>query len=52
MTVFSRLNTEISTKKHKELKLIAIKTDKSQKELVDEGLDYLRDKYKDCLEGK
>ncbi len=49
MSVYSQLHVEVASKKHNDLKIIAIKAGKNQKELIDEALDYLSQKYKEFL---
>lgn len=52
MGIFTKLNVEISGQKHEDVKIISVKTNKSQKVLIDEALDFLREKYKQFLPQK
>ena len=46
MKGYSQLHVEVASVKHDELKIIAIKTGQNQKQLIDEALNYLLEKYK------
>lgn len=50
MSKISQLHVEVATTKHDDVKIIAVKSKRSQKDLIDEALDFLRQKYQDLLE--
>lgn len=49
MSVFRLLSIETTTVKHQKVKIISANTDKTQKELMNEAIDFIIDKYKTCL---
>lgn len=46
---FSQIHAEVSHIKHQDVKIISAKTGKSKKELLNEAVDFLIEKYKECL---
>ncbi len=49
MTVFSQINHEVITDTKRNIKIIAAKRGVTQKELLDEAIAFLLEKYKQCL---
>lgn len=49
MSVFSQISHPLPTVKHKDLKVIAANTGKTQKDLINEAIDFLFERYKEYL---
>lgn len=49
MAKYDNLHVEIDSNKSDDLKIIAIRSRQTKKQLIDEALDFLREKYKKHL---